>query len=116
MVEGPASPLFFAVPAPPGLRDLAARVQDEVRRALGPARLPPLEGLHVTLAFLGPMDPVRVPGLLDLAAEAAPPAGASPCAAPALAASRARPGPGSCGWASIPSRPWAPWRTACGKP
>jgi 2'-5' RNA ligase len=73
MAEDPASPLFFAVPAPPGLRDLAARAQDDVRRALGPARFPPLEGLHVTLAFLGPMDPARVPGLLDLAAEAAAP-------------------------------------------
>jgi len=70
MGEPPAPPLFFAVPAPEELRRQAARVQDDLRRALGPVRFPPLEGLHVTLAFLGPADPGRLPGLLDLAAAA----------------------------------------------
>ena len=56
-----------------------------------------------------------MPGLLDLAAEAA-----APCRALHPAQRRhwrlppPGPGPGSCGWASIPSRPWAPWRPPAG--
>ena len=70
MEPAPASTLFFALPAPDPVRALAGRIQDEVRRRLGPARFPALEGLHVTLAFLGPTGPDRVPDLLGTAAEA----------------------------------------------
>jgi len=69
----PATPtptLFFAIPAPDPVRALAGRIQEQVRRSIGPARFPAQEGLHVTLAFLGPTDPARVPDLLRTAAAA----------------------------------------------
>jgi len=69
----PEAPLFFALSVPDPVRALAGRLQDEARRSLGPARYPELEGLHITLAFLGPTDPARAPALLDLAARAAGP-------------------------------------------
>jgi 2'-5' RNA ligase len=66
-----ASNLFFALAVPAPVRALAGRLQEEARRALGPARYPELEGLHLTLAFLGPTDPDRAPALLALARGAA---------------------------------------------
>jgi 2'-5' RNA ligase len=71
MAEPSRSTLFFALPVPAEVRALAGRCQEAVRRTLGTGRFPALEGLHVTLAFLGPTDPARVPALLGMAAEAA---------------------------------------------
>ena len=65
------SPLFFALPAPAEVRALAARFQEELRRCAAPARFPPLEGLHITLAFLGQVDPGAVPALMEAARAAA---------------------------------------------
>lgn len=70
-VEAHATNLFFAVPAPGPVRELAGRLQEAIHRATGAARLPALEGLHVTLAFLGPTPADRGPVLLRLAEAAA---------------------------------------------
>lgn len=69
----PDAPLFFAIAAPDEVRSLAGRLQDEARRSLGPARFAALEGLHITLAFLGPADAAEVPALLGLAGRVAGP-------------------------------------------
>jgi 2'-5' RNA ligase len=69
-VDARATNLFFAVPAPGPVRDLAGRLQQAIRAAAGSARLPALEGLHVTLAFLGPTPAERAPDLLALAGAA----------------------------------------------
>jgi len=69
----PEATLFFALSVPDPVRALAGRLQDEARRAFGPARYPELEGLHITLAFLGRTDPGRAADLLALAARAAGP-------------------------------------------
>ncbi len=66
-----ASTLFFALPVPEEVRTLAGGVQDQVRRVFGLARFPALEGLHVTLAFLGRTDLGRIPGLLHTASAVA---------------------------------------------
>ena len=71
MPEGLAATLFFAVAAPAAVRELSGRCQGQLAARLGPARLPALEDLHVTLAFLGPTDPARIPDLAGPAAEAA---------------------------------------------
>lgn len=63
----PDTNLFFAVPAPGPVRERAAQVQAATRQAFPAARLPALEGLHVTLAFLGPAPAARAPELLALA-------------------------------------------------
>jgi 2'-5' RNA ligase len=68
MAEAPAATLFFALPVPAQVRALAGRLQEAARRTLGPARYPELEGLHITLAFLGRTDPAQAPALLSLAA------------------------------------------------
>ena len=78
MPEASALPLFFALAAPDEVRVLADRLQDEVRRTIGPARFPALEGLHLTLAYLGRMDPVQVPALLAMAGAAARQGGGFP--------------------------------------
>jgi 2'-5' RNA ligase len=67
------STLFFALPAPDPVRALAGRLQEQARLALGPARYPELDGLHLTLAFLGPADPAQVPALLEQARGSAGP-------------------------------------------
>jgi 2'-5' RNA ligase len=59
--------LFFALPAPEAVRELAARVQAQLPRAA----LPALDGLHLTLAFLGDQEPGRVEALLETARRAA---------------------------------------------
>jgi len=69
----PEATLFFALPVPDQVRALAGRLQAEARRAFGPARYPEPEGLHITIAFLGPIDPGRGPALLAQAAGAAGP-------------------------------------------
>jgi 2'-5' RNA ligase len=69
----PEATLFFALSVPDPVRALVGRLQDEARRAFGPARYPELEGLHITLAFLGRTDPARASALLALAARAAGP-------------------------------------------
>lgn len=61
--------LFFALPAPDGVRDLAAGIQRQLQGRR--AALSSLEGLHLTLAFLGDQDPSRVAALLGLARSAA---------------------------------------------
>jgi 2'-5' RNA ligase len=66
-----ASTLFFALPVPEEVRALAGGVQGQVRRAVGLARCPAVEGLHVTLAFLGRNDLDRLPELLRVASAAA---------------------------------------------
>lgn len=68
-----AASLFFAIAAPPEVRAMAVRIQDEARRTFGPARFPAPEGLHITLAFLGRADAAQVPALLSLAARVAGP-------------------------------------------
>ena len=70
-MDARATNLFFAVPASDAVRELAGRLQEAVRRTTGSARLPLLEGLHVTLAFLGPTPADRAPELLRLAEAAA---------------------------------------------
>jgi len=67
------APLFFAIAAPDEVRAVAVRLQDEARRSFGPARFPAPEGLHITLAFLGRIDPAEVPALLGLAGRVAGP-------------------------------------------
>jgi 2'-5' RNA ligase len=71
MQEAQAMTLFFAVPLPAGPQALAGRCRDTARAALGPARYAALEGLHITLAFLGRVAADQVPGLVQLAARAA---------------------------------------------
>lgn len=68
--------LFFAIPAPPAVVDLAARAQARLRGLR--AALPALEGLHLTLAFLGDQDPSVLEPLSQAAARAA--AGRAPFA------------------------------------
>jgi 2'-5' RNA ligase len=70
-VDARATNLFFAIPAPGPVRELAGRLQEALRRTAGSARLPALEGLHLTLAFLGPTPADRAPDLLGLAGAAA---------------------------------------------
>jgi 2'-5' RNA ligase len=69
-METPEATLFFAVPVAEPVRVLAGRLQEAVRQAQGSARLPALEGVHVTLAFLGRTPTTRVPDLLRLAGAA----------------------------------------------
>ena len=66
-----AQPLFFALSVPSAVEAVAGQVQDEVRRSIGAPRLPALEDLHVTLAFMGRLDFSIVPVLLGLAEETA---------------------------------------------
>jgi 2'-5' RNA ligase len=73
MPEASPAPLFFAVAAPAEVRAMAVRLQDATLRALGTARFPAPEGLHITLAFLGRTEVAQVPALLNLARRAAGP-------------------------------------------
>ena len=66
-----AQPLFFALSVPNALEAAAGQVQDEVLRSIGTPRLPALEDLHVTLAYLGRLDFSIVRVLLALAEETA---------------------------------------------
>ena len=71
MPDASQAPLFFALPAPAAVQALAGRVQEAVRSGPGAASFPPLEGLHVTLAFLGRVDPGTAGALVELARAAA---------------------------------------------
>ena len=71
--------LFVAVPVPVEVGGVVGRLMDEVRAALGPdggrVRWVQLEGLHLTLRFLGPTPAVEVPAVavaLERAAGATP--------------------------------------------
>jgi RNA 2',3'-cyclic 3'-phosphodiesterase len=66
-----AQPLFFALSVPTAVEAVAGQVQDEVRRSIGAPRLPALDDLHVTLAYLGRLDFSIVRVLLGLAEETA---------------------------------------------
>lgn len=58
--------LFVALPVDAAVADLAERVIDRLRSVFGPdppLRFPPPESLHVTLAFLGEVEPDAVPGI-----------------------------------------------------
>lgn len=90
-METRATNLFFAIPAPAPVRELAGRLQGAVRQAVASARLPGLDGLHVTLAFLGPTPEERAPDLLDLARAAVAGAPGFPLV---TAATGGFPGPG----------------------
>ena len=62
-----AQPLFFALSVPAQVETAAGQVQDEVRRSIGSPRLPDLDDLHVSLAYMGRLDFSIVPVLLALA-------------------------------------------------
>lgn len=66
--EAPGRRLFVAVPIPTTTRDEIAAVVETVRAAADPAvrdvRWVRLEGLHLTLRFLGPTTDDRLPGVL----------------------------------------------------
>jgi 2'-5' RNA ligase len=72
--------LFFAIPVPEAARQLVAQVMDQVQAAVGDGRAKirwvRVEGLHLTLRFLGPTPVDRVSNLeraVDaLAADVAP--------------------------------------------
>lgn len=66
--------LFVALPADAAVRDLAERTTDRLRSVLGPAlplRFLPPESLHVTLAFLGEVEPEAIPGIEAILARVA---------------------------------------------
>ena len=70
--------LFIALPVPPAVKQEVLRTQAELRRGLGSGeiRWTAAEQFHVTLRFLGNVDPVRVESLIaalqSVCAEAAP--------------------------------------------
>jgi 2'-5' RNA ligase len=67
--------LFAGIELDTATRDSCARVQDRLRAAHFDARFEPIEKLHVTLAFLGRVEPSQVPAVesaLDAAASQAP--------------------------------------------
>ncbi len=55
--------LFLAVSLPGDLRDAALGLQASLKDAVGPASFTRPEAMHVTLRFLGEVDPARVPVL-----------------------------------------------------
>ena len=61
--------LFVAVPVPAAVGEVVGGLMDEVRTALGPdgsrVRWVQLEGLHMTLRFLGPTAPDQVSAVAD---------------------------------------------------
>lgn len=77
---GPGRRLFVAVPTPAGVRDAVAELVDSVREAANPdrrdVRWVRLEGLHLTLRFLGPTVEEGIPDVaaaVDRAAAAIEP-------------------------------------------
>ena len=64
---GPGRRLFVAVPTPPAVRDAVTELVEMVRAAGDPAvrdvRWVRLDGLHLTLRFLGPTEEDRIPGV-----------------------------------------------------
>ncbi len=80
-VDDPARPrLFFAVPIPDPARRLVAELMDRVQASVADGhakiRWVRVDGLHLTLRFLGPTAADRIPGLeasLEAIATAAPP-------------------------------------------
>lgn len=66
--EAPGRRLFVAVPIPTSARDEIAAVVEEVRAAADPAvrdvRWVRLDGLHLTLRFLGPTTDDALPGVV----------------------------------------------------
>ena len=71
--------LFVAVPVPADVGAVIGRLMDDVRAAMGPdggrVRWVQLEGLHMTLRFLGPTPATQVPSVaaaLDRAAAGRP--------------------------------------------
>ena len=73
--DRPGRRLFVAVPLPPPARATVQALVDEVRSAADPAirdvRWVRLDGLHLTLRFLGPTVEEQVPGVLAAADAAA---------------------------------------------
>jgi RNA 2',3'-cyclic 3'-phosphodiesterase len=77
---GPGRRLFVAVPTPAGVRDAVAELVDSVRAGANPdkrdVRWVRLEGLHLTLRFLGPTAEEGIPDVaaaVDRAAAAIEP-------------------------------------------
>ena len=77
---GPGRRLFVAVPTPAGVRDAVAELVDSVRAGANPdkrdVRWVRLEGLHLTLRFLGPTVEEAIPDVaaaVDRAAAAIEP-------------------------------------------
>ncbi len=63
---------FVAIPLPPQCRALLDAIQTELRRSAAEVRWTAITSIHLTLKFLGEIDPAVVPRLADaLRAEAA---------------------------------------------